>query len=94
MIFIYGDGKQTRSFCYVKDHAKLVTELIMNADNEIVNIGYDDEITIKDLAKLIHELLGESFSVNLKEAWPNDTKWRKPCLKRCLIIQTIENLLV
>lgn len=80
--YLYGDGKQTRSFCYVKDHTKLVIELIKNADNEIINIGYDEEITIEDLAKIIHEILGKNFSVKLKKAWPNDTKWRKPSLEK------------
>ena len=80
--YLFGDGKQTRSFCYVKDHTKIVTELLETADNEILNIGYDEEIAIKDLAEVVHEVVGKEFSVKYKDAWPNDTKWRKPSLKK------------
>ena len=78
--YLFGDGKQTRSFCYVKDHTRIVTELIENTDNEILNVGHDEEVTIKQLAKIIHEVIGKEFSVQYKDAWPNDTKWRKPSL--------------
>lgn len=80
--YLFGDGKQTRSFCYVKDHTKIVTELLETAHNEILNIGYDEEITIKELAEVVHEVVGKEFSVKYKDAWPNDTKWRKPSLDK------------
>ena len=80
--YLFGDGKQTRSFCYVKDHTRIVTELIKNIDDQILNVGFDDEITIKELAETIHKVLGKKFEVTNKEAWPNDTKWRKPSLKK------------
>lgn len=78
--YLYGDGKQTRSFCYVTDHTDIMCELIKNADNKILNIGFDEEITIFELSKVIHEIMGVNFNVSFKEAWKNDTKWRKPDL--------------
>ncbi len=80
--YMYGDGKQTRSFCYVTDHAYAVTELMENADNEIVNVGFDEEITIEDLALIIHNIMGREFRAEYKAAWKNDTKWRKPSLSK------------
>ena len=78
--YLYGDGEQTRSFCYVKDHTKIVTELIETCKNEILNVGFDEEVTIGDLAKLIHQIMDKEFKVEYKPAWSNDTKWRKPSL--------------
>jgi nucleoside-diphosphate-sugar epimerase len=80
--FLYGDGKQTRSFCYVKDHTKIVTELIENVDDEILNVGFDEEVTIGHLAKSIHDSLGLDYNPKYKDAWANDTKWRKPDLSK------------
>lgn len=78
--YLYGDGKQTRSFCYVKDHSRIVCELITRADNKVLNIGYDEEINILDLARVVHKLMNKKFDPTFKEAWNHDTKWRKPDL--------------
>jgi dTDP-glucose 4,6-dehydratase len=78
--YLYGDGKQTRSFCYVKDHTDIMCQLIKTADNKILNIGFDEEITILELSKTIHEIMDMDFNVSFKDAWKNDTKWRKPDL--------------
>lgn len=78
--FLYGDGQQTRSFCFVKDHTKIVTTLIENTNNKILNVGFDEEVTINDLAKSIHDILNIEYKPKYKDAWSNDTKWRKPDL--------------
>ena len=81
--FIYGDGSQTRSFCHVKDHVDILYKLIQNCDNEVLNVGFDEEITIHDLAKNILDEFGyTSKPINTKPAWANDTKWRKPSLEK------------
>ena len=80
--YLYGDGNQTRSFCYVTDHANIVTDLIKYTSNEIVNVGFDEEITIHDLAMVIHQIMDKEFKVEYKPAWSNDTKWRKPSLSK------------
>ena len=79
--YLYGNGNQTRSFCYVKDHANIISNIIEKVDNEILNIGFDEEITILKLAENIHNIMKKDFSdVIFKDAWKNDTKWRKPDL--------------
>lgn len=78
--YLFGDGKQTRSFCYVTNHTDMMCYLIENVDDKILNIGFDEEITISELSKIIHEIMNIEFNVIYKEAWKNDTKWRKPDL--------------
>jgi len=80
--FIYGDGLQTRSFCFVDDHVGIANILMNNVDNQILNIGYDEEITIKNLAEKILKLYNVKKLIETKEAWGNDTKWRKPSLDK------------
>jgi len=58
---IIGDGTQTRSFCYVSDHTRLVVNLSENISNEIVNVGSDKETSINELARLIHRLESKTF---------------------------------
>lgn len=78
--YIYGSGKQTRSFCYVTDHVNIVTRLLDYANNEVLNIGYDEEISILDLALTIMNVYGVNKEINFKKGWDNDTKWRRPSL--------------
>ena len=61
-VTIYGDGSQTRTFCYVEDNIE-ATIKALNSDlfiNEVVNIGAEDTVTILDLAKLIIEITNSS----------------------------------
>ena len=82
-ITIYGDGSQTRSFCYVDDLVKGMISL-MNKNNyfEPINIGNDGEFTILELAKLVIELT-DSNSKTVYKPLPNDDPVkRKPDLTR------------
>jgi len=88
--FMYGDGNQTRSFCYVKDHVDIVSELITKSKNDVVNVGFNEEITIHELAKIIHNTLEIKFKPMFKKAWDNDTKWRKPDISKVLNVYTKE----
>ena len=81
-ITIYGKGLQTRSFCYVDD---LINGLIrfMNTDNNIVgpiNIGSDQEISIKDLALKIIKLTNSKSDIQFLEPLSDDPMQRKPDL--------------
>lgn len=80
-ITLYGDGMQTRSFCYVSDTVDGLISL-MNSNKTIgpVNIGNPDEITIKQLAFIVLSLIKNSTStVVQKDALPHDDpKCRKP----------------
>ena len=80
--FMYGDGKQTRSFCHITDHVKILSDYLIHSQNQIFNIGFNEEINILNLAKSIHNLLNEHFNPTHVPAWSNDTKWRKPCLSK------------
>jgi nucleoside-diphosphate-sugar epimerase len=80
-ITIYGDGSQTRTFCYVKDN----TEACINAMerdlfvNDVVNIGNDDTYTILDLAKFLIQLTGsKSQVVHLPPLPEGDMTRRQP----------------
>lgn len=64
-ITIYGDGSQTRTFCYISDNLD-VTEKMLNEDigiNDTFNIGSDEEIPIIELAKLIIRITGSSSEI-------------------------------
>lgn len=80
-ITIYGDGSQTRSFCYVDDLVRGMISL-MNAENFMgpVNVGNDDEYTILDLAKMIIELTNSSSKLIFKPLPSDDPCQRKPDL--------------
>jgi len=81
-ITLYGDGSQTRSFCYVDD---LVSGLIqlMNSPGDFtgpVNLGNPDEVSILELAKKIIELTGSSSKVIFKPLPADDPKHRQPVI--------------
>jgi len=74
---IIGDGTQTRSFCYVSDHTRLVRKLAENVSNEIVNIGSDKETRIVDLAEIMHKLIDKEF--NPKYLPPREYDHKRRC---------------
>ncbi len=77
-ITVFGDGLQTRSFCYVGDLVEGIYRLLMSDYAEPVNIGNPDEITILDFAKEIIALTGTNQKIVHKELPMNDPKQRKP----------------
>jgi UDP-glucose 4-epimerase len=90
---IHGDGLQTRSFTYVSDTVEGIYAAAMNpaANGEILNIGSTHEITILDLAKIIHRLSGAAGEPNIKlvpyESFTGkayeDVRRRVPDVTRC-----------
>tara|TARA_R100000008_G_scaffold86477_1_gene79788 strand:- start:1397 stop:2344 length:948 start_codon:yes stop_codon:yes gene_type:complete len=81
---IIGSGLQTRSFCYVEDHAKLVSNLGDVAKNEIINVGAGEELTMSKLALIIHNLMGAEFNPAHLPDRPNDTKRRQPDISKAM----------
>lgn len=79
---IYGDGSQTRSFCYVSDEIEGIYRLFMNGDSEPTNIGNPDEYTVKQLAELVLELTGSRAPVVHEPLPVDDPKVRKPDITR------------
>ncbi len=75
---VYGDGSQTRSFCYVSDLIEGIARL-MEVDYHLpVNIGNPNEIKIIDFAKKIIEITGSSSSIEYKPLPQDDPKRRRP----------------
>ena len=79
---IFGDGSQTRSFCYVDDLVEGIYRLLMSDHAEPVNIGNPHEITINDFAQEIIKLTGTKQKVVFKELPVNDPMQRQPDISK------------
>ena len=77
-ISVFGDGSQTRSFCYVDDLVEGIYRLLLSDYSDPVNIGNPDEISILDFAKEIISLTGTSSKIVYKELPQDDPKVRQP----------------
>ncbi|CAI8170604.1 MAG: dTDP-4-oxo-6-deoxy-D-allose reductase [Bacteroidota bacterium] len=75
---VFGDGLQTRSFCFVEDEVEGIYRLLMSDYHLPVNIGNPDEITILDFAQEIIELTGTDQKIVFKPLPKNDPLQRKP----------------
>lgn len=83
---MFGDGSQTRSFCYVSDLVEGIYRLLMSDYHLPVNIGNPNEISLLDFAKEI-QLLSNSESKIIFEPLPqDDPKQRKPDITRAQTI--------
>ena len=82
-ITVYGDGEQTRSFCYCDDLIEGVVRM-MNQDEEVgpVNIGNPEECTMKQLAEMIINLTGSSSDIVYETLPPDDPKRRQPDIQK------------
>jgi dTDP-glucose 4,6-dehydratase len=83
---IYGDGSQTRSFCYVTDLVDGIYRLLMSDFHEPVNLGNPTEITIKEFAEEIRKLAGSKSEIVYKPLPQDDPKQRKPDITRARTI--------
>jgi len=79
---VFGDGSQTRSFCYVSDLVEGIYRLLMSDVHDPVNIGNPDERSILDLAENIIRLTGSKSKIEFKDLPVNDPKVRQPDLSR------------
>jgi len=77
---IYGDGSQTRSFCYVDDLVSGLIALMENASNEPgpVNLGNPGEFTMLELASLVLDMTGSSSPIEHRDLPADDPKQRQP----------------
>jgi len=80
-ITLYGDGSQTRSFCYVDDLINGMTLLMDSNYKYPINIGSSKEFSIKDLANLIRELINPNLLFEYRNLPEDDPKQRRPSLK-------------
>ena len=81
-ITIFGDGKQTRSFCYVSDEVEGIIRLLESDEVEPTNIGNPSEMTVAQLAELVKEITGSRSEIIYKELPEDDPKVRQPDISK------------
>jgi len=81
-ITVYGDGSQTRSFCYVSDLVDGIFRLLMSKETEPVNIGNPDEITIKQFAEEVIKQTGSDSRITYKPLPVDDPRVRQPNIEK------------
>jgi len=82
---IYGDGSQTRSFCYITDMIEGLFKLLMSSETDPVNIGNPEEITVNAIADEILKLTGSKSKLVFRELPENDPKVRRPDISKAKI---------
>ncbi|OGU79588.1 MAG: NAD-dependent dehydratase [Ignavibacteria bacterium RBG_16_35_7] len=81
-ITIFGNGSQTRSFCYISDQVEGIYRLLLNKYIYPINIGNPDEITIKEFAEEIIKLTGAKQKIVYKKLPTDDPKQRQPDISK------------
>ena len=79
---VFGDGSQTRSFCYVSDLVEGIYKLMVSEINEPVNLGSPDEMSILDFARSVLEITRSQSKVTYKPLPENDPRVRRPDISR------------
>lgn len=85
-ITIFGDGSQTRSFCYVDDLIAGIYRLLLSKHNEPINIGNPNEMTIKELAEAIIDVTGSKSEIIYNPLPIDDPKVRQPNIEKAKAI--------
>jgi dTDP-glucose 4,6-dehydratase len=81
-VTVFGDGRQTRSFCYVSDLVDGIIRLMLSDLNDPVNIGNPSEMTIEQIAQVIIEMTGSKSKIVYKPLPEDDPKVRRPDITR------------
>ncbi len=81
-VTVFGDGSQTRSFCYISDLVDGIIRLMHSKENDPVNIGNPQEMTIKQMAELIIKMTGSKSQIIYKPLPTDDPKVRQPDITR------------
>jgi dTDP-glucose 4,6-dehydratase len=81
-VTVFGDGRQTRSFCYISDLVDGIIRLMLSPINDPVNIGNPAEMTIEEIASVIIEMTGSTSKIVYKPLPEDDPKVRKPDISR------------
>jgi len=79
---LYGDGSQTRSFCFVSDEVEGIYRLFQSGVTDPVNIGNPDEFTVRQLAELVLEMTGSTSAITSLPLPADDPKVRQPDITR------------
>ena len=81
-ITVFGDGNQTRSFCYISDLVEGIYRLMMSEESEPVNIGNPNEMTVLQLAERILKKTGSKSKIVCKPLPADDPKQRRPDISK------------
>jgi len=81
-ITVFGDGSQTRSFCYVSDLVEGIYRLLLSDEVEPVNIGNPDEITIKQFAEEVLKIMDSKSKIIYEPLPQDDPKVRQPNIEK------------
>jgi len=81
-VTVFGDGTQTRSFCYVTDLVRGIISLMDAKTNEPVNIGNPHEVTIEEIARTIIRLIGSTSKIIYHPLPVDDPRQRRPDITR------------
>jgi dTDP-glucose 4,6-dehydratase len=81
-VTVFGDGTQTRSFCYISDLVDGIIKLMLSKENDPINIGNPQEMTIEQIARLIIEMTGSKSKIVYKPLPTDDPKVRQPDITR------------
>ena len=79
---IYGDGSQTRSFCYVDDEVRGLLALLDSEENDPVNVGNPNEFTVRELADIVIDVVGSSSEIVTRPLPVDDPTQRRPDITR------------
>jgi dTDP-glucose 4,6-dehydratase len=81
-VTVFGDGRQTRSFCYISDLVDGIIRLMLSAENDPINIGNPAEMTIEEIARVIIEMTGAKSRIVYEPLPVDDPKVRRPDITR------------
>jgi dTDP-glucose 4,6-dehydratase len=79
---VFGDGSQTRSLCYVDDLVRGIVAMLDSRERGPINLGNPVELTIREIAEMVRELVGSSSQVELHPLPQDDPTRRKPDITR------------
>lgn len=79
---VYGDGSQTRSFCYITDMIEGIYKLTISDEHEPVNLGNPDEMKLIELAKLILDITNSKSKIEFHPLPVDDPKQRRPDISK------------
>jgi dTDP-glucose 4,6-dehydratase len=79
---VFGDGKQTRSFCYIDDEVKGIYSLLIQGGSDPVNIGNPNEVTILELAEKILDVTDSKSEIEFKALPQDDPRVRQPDISK------------
>ena len=83
---VYGEGEQTRSFCYIDDLVEGMFRMMNTPEHDPVNLGNPDEMTILELAEAVNELTGNSAGIEFlpDRRGESDPQQRRPDISRAI----------